>query len=154
MYIKIILPSTSSGSPFFLTQIYYTCLKTSGIKYIKLGIVKCNSPQKPKSYHKVGMLAFSQNFAVFFFLIHLFIYFWLHWVFGTAHGLSLLVESRGYSSCGAWASHCGGFSCCGAQALGARASVIVAHGLSCSTACGIFLDQGSNLCPLHWQVDS
>ena len=21
-------------------------------------------------------------------------------------------------------------------------------------ACGILLDQGSNLCPLHWQVDS
>ena len=34
--------------------------------------------------------------------------------------------------CGAWASHCGGFSCCGAQALGAQASVVVAHGLSCS----------------------
>ena len=28
------------------------------------------------------------------------------------------------------------------------------HGLSCSEACGIFLDQGSKLCPLHWQVDS
>ena len=27
---------------------------------------------------------------------------------------------------------------CGAQALGARASVVVAHGLSCSAACGIF----------------
>ena len=32
--------------------------------------------------------------------------------------------------CGARASHCGGFSCCRAQALGARASVVVAHGLS------------------------
>ena len=68
--------------------------------------------------------------------------------------------------CGARASHCGGFSCCGARALGAWApvvvalelssagSVVVAHGLSCSAACGIFLDQGSNSCPLHWQVDS
>ena len=27
------------------------------------------------------------------------------------------------------------------------------RGLSCSTACGIFPKQGSNLCPLHWQVD-
>ena len=35
--------------------------------------------------------------------------------------------------CGARASHCGGFSCCGAQALGTRASVVVAHGLS---SCG------------------
>ena len=33
-------------------------------------------------------------------------------------------------------------------------SVIVAHGPSCSVACGIFPDQGSNPCPLHWQADS
>ena len=75
--------------------------------------------------------------------------------------------------CGAQPSHCSGFSCCRVWALGAWASVvvahrlsscgsqalehrlgIVAHGLSCSTACGIFPDQGSNPCPLHWQVDS
>ena len=36
--------------------------------------------------------------------------------------------------CGAWASHCSGFSCCGAQALGTRTSVVVAHGLS---SCGL-----------------
>ena len=35
-----------------------------------------------------------------------------------------------------------------------RASVVVAHRLSYPTACGIFLDKGSNPCPLHWQVDS
>ena len=56
--------------------------------------------------------------------------------------------------CGAQASHCGGFSCCRARALGARASVVVECGLSCSAACGIFPDQGLNLCPLHWQADS
>ena len=39
-------------------------------------------------------------------------------------------------------------------ALAGQASVAVAHGLSCSVACGIFPDQGSNLCPLHWQADS
>ena len=33
-------------------------------------------------------------------------------------------------------------------------SVIVPHGPSCSAACGILPDQGSNLCPLHWQADS
>ena len=33
-------------------------------------------------------------------------------------------------------------------------SVVVAHGLSCSTARGIFPDQGSNPCLLHWQADS
>ena len=30
----------------------------------------------------------------------------------------------------------------------------MAHGLSCSVACGIFPGQGSNPCPLHWQADS
>ena len=34
-------------------------------------------------------------------------------------------------------SHCGGFSCCEAQALGTQASVVVARGLRCSAACGI-----------------
>ena len=35
--------------------------------------------------------------------------------------------------CGAQVSHCGGFSCCGARALGVRASVVVARGLG---SCG------------------
>ena len=33
-------------------------------------------------------------------------------------------------------------------------SVVVAHGPSCSATCGIFPDQSSNPCPLHWQADS
>ena len=33
-------------------------------------------------------------------------------------------------------------------------SVVVAYGLSCPTACGISLDQGSNPYPLHCRVDS
>ena len=57
-------------------------------------------------------------------------------------------------SCGVQASHCGGFSCCRAHALDTWASVVVAQALSCSSACGIFPDQGSNPCPLHWQADS
>ena len=28
------------------------------------------------------------------------------------------------------------------------------HGLSCTIACGIFTDEGSNPCLLHWQADS
>ena len=78
-------------------------------------------------------------------------------------GFSLVVASRSYSLAAACrASHCGGFPCRGAQFLGCAIlmtlrstdSVSVAHGLSCSTACAIFLDQGSNLCLLHWQMDS
>ena len=37
---------------------------------------------------------------------------------------------------------------------GTQASVVVAHVLSRSAACRIFLDQGWNLCPLHWQMVS
>ena len=48
-------------------------------------------------------------------------------------GFSLVAASGATLHCGAWASHCGGFSCCGAQALGVQASVVVARGLS---SCG------------------
>ena len=61
-------------------------------------------------------------------------------------------ECRLLSGCGA--SHCSGFSCCRTQALGAWASVVVAHRLTHCLACGVFLDQGSKLCPLHWQAYS
>ena len=65
---------------------------------------------------------------------HLFIYLFL-----TALGLcccawafSSCGEPGAALHCGAQASHRGGFSCCGAWALGARASVVVACGLSSS----------------------
>ena len=38
------------------------------------------------------------------------------------------MASRGYSSFGVWASHCGGFSCFGAQALGKWTSVVAQEG--------------------------
>ena len=44
--------------------------------------------------------------------------------------------------------------CCGAAALGHVGSRVVAPGLSCSAAHGIFPDQGSNPCPLHCRADS
>ena len=37
---------------------------------------------------------------------------------------------------------------------GVGASVVVAHGLGCSAACGIFPDEGLKASLLHWQVDS
>ena len=69
-------------------------------------------------------------------------------------GLSLVVASGGHSS-----SRCAGLSLMRPLLLrstGSRraGSVIVAHGPSCLAACGIFPDQGSNPCPLHWQADS
>ena len=74
--------------------------------------------------------------------------------FSRCHGQELS------SSFSARASHCDAFSCgtwalsrvvaCGLQSTG---SGVVAHGLSCCMACGIFQEQGWNLCLLHWQAD-
>jgi hypothetical protein len=64
------------------------------------------------------------------------------------------------------ASHCDGFSCCRAWVLGHIAynsfgPWVLEHRLnscgawgSCFAACGIFSDQGLNLCLLHWQAGS
>ena len=41
-----------------------------------------------------------------------------------------------------------------ARGLQSTGSAVVAHRLHCSAARGIFPDQGSNLCPLHWQTDA
>ena len=50
----------------------------------------------------------------------LFIYFWLCWVFiAVCELFSSCREQELLSSCGVWASHHSGFSCCGAQVLGA-----------------------------------
>ena len=89
-----------------------------------------------------------------FFFLNLFIYFWLCWVFVSVRGLSLVAASGGHSS-----SRCAGLSLSRPVLLrstGSRpaGSVIVAHGPNCSAACGIFPDQGSNPCLLHWQADS
>ena len=75
--------------------------------------------------HSIFYLAFILNFY------YLFIHFLVELGLVAAHGLSLVVASRGGATlrCGVWASHCGGFSCCGARALGARASVVVVRGL-------------------------
>ena len=63
-----------------------------------------------------------------------FISFWLHWVFVAARGLSLVTWAGATLRCNVLAFHCGGFSFCGARALGARASVVEVHGLS---SCGL-----------------
>ena len=105
-------------------------------------------------------LIWAKVFFFFFLLlapliIYLFVYFWgLCWVFVSVRGLSLVAASGGHSS-----SRCAGLSLSRPLLLrstGSRraGSVIVAYGPSCSAACGIFLDQGSNPCPLHWQADS
>ena len=88
-------------------------------------------------------------------------------MFTAASGPSLVAESGGCS----WGT---GFSRWEHRLRGRRASVVAAggsagvaapslwnassavalHGFSCSAACGIFPNQGSNPRSLHWQADS
>ena len=100
---------------------------------------------------------------MFYFILY--IYLWLQWIFFAFLQLWLAVatlqlQCTGFSlqqlrllwSTGSWAcrlSNCStqalkcGLGCCGIWAQ-----------LLYLTACGIFLDQGSSLCPLYWQAIS
>ena len=105
-------------------------------------------------YPPITILIVSVFFFNFYLFIYLFIHLWLCWVFVSVRGLSPVVASGGHSS-----SRCAGLSPSRPLPLrstGSRraGSAIVAHGRSCSVACGIFPDQGSNPCPLHWHADS
>ena len=101
---------------------------------------------------KVMSLLFNllSRLVITFLVLHLFICLvWAALGLCCLHGLPLVAVSRGYSSL-----LCTGFSL-GCLLLlrnaGSRlwGSVVwYRHGLSCPVACGIFPDQGSNLCPL------
>ena len=110
-----------------------------------------------------------QHMGFFFFFFSNFIYLaqallGLH----CCEGFSLVLVSRGYSLVAAHrlpivvaslvAQHRHGLQVHGLRVtapwLQSTSSVVVAHGISCSVASGIFLDQVSNLCLLHWQADS
>ena len=98
--------------------------------------------------------------------LSLFFFFWPCWVF---------IATRLFSSCGEWwlLSSWGASllqrtdsralrlqklwhvsSSVADPGLWSTSSAVVAHRLSCSGTCGIFLDQESNLCLMHWQADS
>ena len=140
----------------------------TGLTYMRM----CTGSPSKISYSRVQFFCFFYKFIYF---IILFIYcFWLRWVsvaasllFSTCserrpplvavHGPLTAVASpvveHGLQAHGLqqlW--HVGPVVVArGRQSTG---SVVVAHGPSCSAACGILLGQGSNPCPLHWQADS
>ena len=113
-----------------------------------------------------------QGSLSFFFI--LFTYFWLCCVFVAAWALLSFRGSRDHSS----VAECGlltvvafavvGHGLQGAQAsvlqhvvstvavpgLSSTESIVVVLGVRGSKACGIFPDQGLNLCLLHWQTES
>ena len=71
-------------------------------------------------------------------------------------GFSLVAASRGCASVAVHSARALGTGASGAVApqLSSTGSEFAAQGFSFSMACGIFLDQRSNLCLLHWQADS
>ena len=88
--------------------------------------------------------------------IYLFIYLFIYGCVGSSFLCEGFLQLQ---QVGATPSRCAGLSLLRPlllQSTGSRrsGSVVVAHGPSCSVACGIFPDQGSNPCPLHWQADS
>ena len=118
----------------------------------------CATREVPASHsfliYQTSFFFFKLNSFFFLIITYLFIYFWLCWVFVSAQGLSPVAASGGHSS-----SRCTGLSLSWPLLLRSTGSkhagsVVVAHGPSCSAACGIFPDQGSDPCPLHRQADS
>ena len=100
-------------------------------------------------------LGLSFSFFFFFNFYLLFIYYLFFAVLGlSVRGLSLVAASGGHSS-----SWCMGLSLSRPLLLRSTrsrraGSVVVAHGPSCSAACGVLPYQGSNPCPPCWQADS
>ena len=102
--------------------------------------------------------------------LNIYLFIWLHRVLFIYLFLYLFLAvlglhfcARAFSSCGKrGATHHRGVRASSLsrpfllRSTGSRraGSVAVAHGPSCSAACGIFPDQGSNPCPLHQQADS
>ena len=91
-------------------------------------------------YFRVFLLFFFFNF-IYLFILSLAV-------------LGLHFCTRAFSSCSERGPLTIAASLVGSTGSRCAGSVVVAHGPSCSAACGIFLDQGSNPCPLHWQADS
>ena len=80
--------------------------------------------------------------------------FWLCWVFVAVRGLSQAEASRGCSLVAVPRLLIVVASPVVEHGLYSAGSAVVVHRLSCPVARGVFLEQGLNLCPLHWQVDS
>ena len=118
------------------------------VYYILVAYLFCNwriVPLNPFTSFTPSLFLFYVCFAFRFY----FIIFCLCWVFMAACGLSLVAASEGcfslqHTAFSSWWLHLW-------QSTGSR---VVAYGLSCPTACRIFLDLGLNKCPLCCKVDS
>ena len=121
--------SSYDWCPYKQRRLGYRCAQreSKGRRWPSLSHREAREWNQPCWHLGLGLLASRtvrthiSSFLFVCFLSNLFIYSWLRWVF---------VGMWAYSSWGVQASHCGGFSCWGAQTLGAWASVVEAWGLS------------------------
>ena len=123
-------------SSIYLSISTYVCALKLLVLFLCRTLTNTPHAKKKNSIFLISNLH-NKNFysptIIIFFYKFIYFYFWLHWVFVAAHGLSLVAMRGATLCCGAGASHCYGFSCCRARALGAWASTDVARGLS---SCG------------------
>ena len=101
------------------------------------------------------------DFFISLFFSVLFIQFWLCWVFVIAQAFLSLRQARAPLQLRCvdfllwWLLlQRTGSRVLRLQQLHCAGSVVMAHRLICPVACGIFPNQASNLCLLHWQMDS
>ena len=115
------------------------------------------------TYSSVMCQSQSPNLCFFVFLNEGdYYYYYYYYYFKFMAVLRLRFCARAFSSCGKRGHSSSRFASLSLsrplllRSTGSRCagSVIVAHGPSCSVACGNFPDQCSNPCPLHWQADS
>ena len=118
-------------------------------------VLVSQNPLEKTSTSLWGFFPIYNIFYSFFFLINLFVYLFLA-------VLGLRFYARAFSSCGKrgplFITVRGPLTIAASLVAEHRSrrsgSVVVAHGPSCSTTCGILPDQGPNPRPLHWQADS
>ena len=105
----------------------------------------------------LSFIPFAHGVWSFFFFIYLFIYLFIYGCVGSSflcEGFPQLWQAGATLHHGVRASSLSRPLLLRSTGSRHAGSVIVAHGPSCSAACGILPDQGSNPCPLHWQADS
>ena len=152
--LEMCCPS-SSGFPLPLLGQANLCTLFSPLNYHpkSLGIVSCLQSLYPRAYHN----DWHRAGAHYMFVPQawtLWCYYYYYYFFAV---LGLRLCARAFSSCG----ERGPLFIAVRGPLLSRStssrhagSVAVTHGPSCSAACGILPDQGSNPCPLHRQTDS
>ena len=126
----------------FILHLHPSSSRNTVTKYLASSL---SNPNLHHSNQHRGLAKRVPRQDLFYFLKDVFFFFWqegLWWVFITARKLSrVAVHGLPIAVASLVAGH----------SLQGTGSVAVAHGTSCSAACGIFLDQESNQFPLTLQ---